>query len=411
MRAYERLLKYITFDTMADAEKGEQNQVPSSPGQWELANALMEELKALGVTDAVLDEKCFIYGTIPSNLPEGKKAKTVGFIAHIDTATSFPGPGDTARLIENYDGKPVTLCPGVVLDPEIFPALAASKGDDIIVTNGETLLGSDDKAGIAEIMTAIEYMMTHPEFVHGEVAFIFTPDEEIGGSMRNVDIGKTSAEVAYTLDGEAFGMIEYQSFCSGAVMIEVNGVSAHPCFGKDLLKNALVIGNELHNMLPPWQRPEHTENFDGYYHLVQMEGNPQKCKMAYLIRYYTFAEYEAAKSRLQRAADYLNAAYGEETVMLQFIDGRKSITEAIEANRELIDFALEEIAACGVTPTVPVMRGGTDGVALTEMGLPCPNLGTGSYNHHAVTEFANVQEMDKCVELILRLVKRFAEEA
>ena len=408
MKAYERLLKYITYDTMADAEKGEQNQVPSSQGQWELANALMEELKALGVTDAVLDEKCFIYGSIPSNLPEGKKTKTVGFIAHIDTATTFPGPGNTARLIENYDGQPVTLCPGVVLDPEVFPTLAASKGDDILVTNGKTLLGGDDKAGVAEIMTAIEYMMTHPEFKHGEVAFIFTPDEEIGGSMRNVDVSKTSAEVAYTLDGEAFGMIEYQSFCNGAVMMEMNGVSAHPCFGKDLLKNALVIGNEFHAMLPSWQRPEHTENFDGYYHLVQMEGNPQKCKMAYLIRYYTPSEYEAAKNRIQRTADYLNAEYGEETVTLQFMDGRKSITEAIEAHRELIDYALEEIAACGVTPTIPVMRGGTDGIAFTEMGLPCPNLGTGSYNHHAVTEFANVQEMDKCVELILRLVKRFA---
>lgn len=408
MRAYERFLNYITYDTMADAIEGEKGTVPSSPGQLEFAGALMEELSSLGVTDAKLDEKGFIYGRIPSNMDESGNCPVIGFIAHMDTATTFPGPGNTARLITDYDGKPVILNSEVTLDPEIFPALKAARGKDIIVTNGKTLLGGDNKAGVAEIITAIEYMMNHPEYKHGEVAFIFTPDEEIGGSTKNIDVKKSTAALAYTLDGEAPGMIEYQSFCTGAVTLEINGVSAHPAYGKDILKNALIIGNEFHSMLPAWLRPEHTENYDGYYHLVQMEGNPQHCKMAYLIRFYTEEEYRTAKERISRTVRYLNFEYGEDTVTAQFIDGRKSMTNLIEKHRELIDYALDAIKACGITPVIPVMRGGTDGVALTEMGLPCPNLGTGSYNHHAVTEFAIVQEMDKCVELILRLVKRFA---
>lgn len=408
MRAYERLLKYITYDTMADAMEGEKGTIPSSSGQLVFAKELMDELISMGV-EAELDSKGFIYGSIAANLKEDKKVPVIGFIAHLDTATTFSGPGNTAKLIRGYDGKSIALNDKVTLDPAVFPALKDAEGKDIIVTNGVTLLGGDDKAGVAEIMTAIEYMNTHPEYKHGEIAFIFTPDEEIGGSMKNIDVKKTRAELAYTLDGEAFGMIEYQSFCTGAVLLEIKGVTAHPCFGKDILKNALVIGNEFHSMLPAWQRPEHTENFDGYFHLVQMEGNPQHCKMAYLIRYYTEEEYNREKKRLNRTALYLNEAYGENTVSLEFMDGRKSITKEIEAHREIIDYALAAIRDCGIEPTIPVMRGGTDGVVLTEMGLPCPNLGTGSYNHHAVTEFAVVQEMDQCVELILRIAARFAD--
>ena len=408
MRAYERLLKYITFDTQADAQKGEDDVVPSSPGQWGLARALMAELAALGIEHAELDEKGFIYGSIPSNLPKGQQCDTIGFIAHMDTATTFPGAGDTARIIEKYDGGEIPLCEGVVLNPENCNGLKDSVGDDLIVTNGKTLLGADDKAGLAEIMTALAYMMEHPEFLHGEVAFIFTPDEEIGGSMRHIDVEKTSAKYAYTLDGEAFGMVEYQSFCGGAVTLEIDGVSAHPCFGKGQLENALVIGNQLHNMLPAWERPEHTEGFDGYYHLVQMEGNPQKCKMAYLIRYYKEEEYNRAKKRVEQIAELLNTEYNREAIRLNFMDGRMSITEKIEEKKELIDFAVEEIRNCGAEPVIPPMRGGTDGVALTEKGLLCPNLGTGSYNHHAINEFANIQQMDRCVELILRITTRFA---
>lgn len=408
MRAYERLLKYITFDTQADAQKGEDGVVPSSPGQWDLAKALMEELAKLKIENVVLDEKGFIYGSIPSNLPQGQQCDAIGFIAHMDTATTFPGPADTARIIKKYDGGEITLCEGVVLNVENCSGLKASIGDDLIVTNGKTLLGADDKAGLAEVMTALAYMMEHPEFSHGEVAFVFTPDEEIGGSMRHISVEKISAEYAYTLDGEAFGTVEYQSFCNGAVMLEIDGVTAHPCAGKGVLENALVIGNQLHSMLPAWERPEHTDGFDGYYHLVQMEGNSQKCKMAYLIRYYKEEEYNRAKKRVEQIAELLNIEYNREAVHLTFMDGHMSITEKIEEKKELIDFAVEEIKKCGAEPIIPPMRGGTDGVVLTEKGLRCPNLGTGSYNHHAVNEFADIQQMDRCVELILRIIARFA---
>ncbi|EOS70210.1 peptidase T [Lachnospiraceae bacterium MD308] len=408
MRAYERLLKYITFNTQADAKKGEDGVVPSSSGQWDLANALMEELAELGIKNVELDEKGFIYGSIPSNLSEEQQCDTIGFVAHMDTATTFPGPENTARIIEKYDGGLIMLCEGVVLEPENCSGLKDSIGDDLIVTNGKTLLGADDKAGLAEIMTALSYMIEHPEFSHGEVAFIFTPDEEIGGSMRHIDIEKTNAKYAYTLDGEAFGMVEYQSFCGGAVTLEIDGITAHPCSGKGVLENALVLGNQLHSMLPAWERPEHTEGFDGYYHLVQMEGNSQKCKMSYLLRYYREEEYNRAKKRVEQIAERLNEEYGRKAVHLTFIDGSMSITKKIEEKKELIDFAVEEIRNCGVEPVIPPMRGGTDGVALTEKGLRCPNLGTGSYNHHAVNEFANIQQMDRCVELILRIIARFA---
>lgn len=405
MKAYERLLKYITYETQADGT-GKSETVPSTPGQTVFARALMEELKALGI-EAVMDEKSYIYGSLPGNVE--RHVPVVGFIAHMDTATNFPGPGNTARLIENYDGSVLQLCEGVAMDPEKMPSLKASVGNDLIVTNGKTLLGGDDKAGVAEIMTALEYMREHPEFPHGEVAFIFTPDEEIGGSTKHIDLSKTTAEVAYTLDGEEFGTVEYQNFSKGAFTAEIKGVAAHPAYAKDLMKNALIIAAELHNMMPPWQRPEHTEGFDGYFHLVQMEGTPHQCKMAYLINFHTVKEYEERKEFVRHIADFLNMKYGAGTVQLEFIDGKMCVEEKIEARMELIDFAKEEIKNCGAVPQVVPMRGGTDGVALTAMGLLCPNLGTGSYNHHAVNEFANVQEMDKCVELILRLVGRFSQ--
>lgn len=255
-----------------------------------------------------------------------------------------------------------------------------------------------------------DYVEDNPNPSLEELIETFGSPEEIGGSTKHIDLTKSSAEIAYTLDGEGFGTVEYQNFCKGAFTVQIHGISAHPCYAKNLMKNALIVAAELHSMMPPWQRPEHTEGFDGYYHLVQIEGNPQEAKMAYLLNFHTIDEYEERKTFVKHIVDFLNNKYGDNTIELEFIDGKMCVEDLIEARMELIDYAKEEIAKCGQIPEVIPMRGGTDGVALTAMGLPCPNLGTGSYNHHSVHEFANIQEMDLCVEMILGLIRRFGEQ-
>ena len=410
MNLQDRFLKYIEFDTMADTEAGEKGVVPSSPGQKILADVLFEEVKSFGVTDAVIDEKCFIYGSIPSNIEGEEQPPTLGFIAHFDTATTFPGPGKTYRIVENYNGGVIELCKGVQLDPKNISALADSVGEDLIVTNGKTLLGGDDKAGVAEIMTAIEYIMTHPELKHGRIAFAFTPDEEIGGSMKYFDTDKFSADVAYTLDGEEFGTLEYESFCNSAAIIEIEGISAHPGYAKNSMVNALNIASEFHQYIPAWERAEHSEGYEGFYHLVMMEGNPQHCKTAYLLKDFEKSGLEKREEKIRAIADLLNKDYGEGRVSLSFVRGRMNMAELIEEHAELIENAKEAIESLGAVPSVTPLRGGTDGVALTFQGIPCPNLGTGAYNHHAVTEFVNLHKMEKCKELILKLIDIFAEE-
>lgn len=408
MNVQERFLKYITYDTRADAVTGEKGAIPSSPGQTVFAGALYEEIKSLGITDVTMDEKSFVYGGIPSNIEGEAQPPTVGFIAHIDTATNFPGPGDSWRVITDYDGSIIELGGGIFLDPAENPALMDAAGDDLVVTNGETLLGGDDKAGVAEIMTAIEYLMTHPEMKHGQVAFAFTPDEEIGGSMRNFDLDQFQADFAYTLDGEEFGTLEYENICNSAVVLEIEGVSAHPGYAKNQMKHALNIANEFHSHLPAWERAEHTEGYEGFYHLVQMEGNPKHCRTAYLIKDFEEDGLAAKEQRVRDIADLLNKTYGEGTISLEFIEGKKNMASIIEEHMELIDYAKEAIRSCGTEPIIAPLRGGTDGVALSFRGLPCPNLGTGAYNHHALTEFANVQKMEKCKDMILKLIEIFA---
>lgn len=405
MDVKERFKTYIVYDTQADAESKE---IPSSPGQRVFAEALYREIKSLGIEDVQMDEKGYIYGKIPANTDKAKSAPVLGFIAHMDTATNFPGPGDSARMIENYQGGDIELCDQVYLSPEEYPALRSMIGDDLVVTNGKTLLGGDDKAGVAEIVTALEYMTEHPEFEHGQVAFAFTPDEEIGGSTKHFDLKKFGADMAYTLDGEAFGTLEYESFCNGAVQLSFHGVSAHPGYAKGVMKNALNIANEFHNLLPAWDRAEHSEGYEGFFHLVIMEGNPQESKSAYLIKDFEEEGYRRRKAQLEAAVSYINGFYGEGTVTAEYLDGKMNMASLIIKHPQLINIALEEIEACGVSAQTTPMRGGTDGVSLTFSGLPCPNLGTGSFNHHSVHEFASVDQMKKSVELILRLIGRFS---
>lgn len=406
MKAYERFLNYVMVNTKAD---GESSSIPSSSGQKEFAQRLFEELSDLGVKDLILTEQGYLYGKIPSNLPpEEPQPLTVGFIAHLDTAPNLDSPHVRPKLIQPYQGEVIPLENGLVHDPSQDPCLQAALGAGIIITDGTTLLGGDDKAGVAEIVTMVEYVMTHPDYHHGPIAFAFTPDEEIGGSCKNFDINRFGADVAYTIDGEGFGTLEYENFCSGAAVVTIQGVMTHPGYAKNLMKNALVIGTEFHQMLPAWERPEHTEGYEGFQHLAEFNGDCGACTLGYLIRDFDAAGYEQRQARFQRIADYLNGQYGEGTVQLERIDANQNMASRLQETPYVIEFAKESIAACGVEPQVTPIRGGTDGVKLTFMGVPCPNLGTGSYHHHSALEFANIREMDQCVELMLRLGTRFA---
>ena len=403
MRAYERFLKYVMFDTMSEEDS---QTVPSTPGQKVLGQALVDEIKSLGIEDVSMDDMGYVYGSVPSNIEE--EVPVIGFIAHVDTSSAHPSPKSTPRIIEDYAGGVIQLAAGPVLDPADDANLRKAAGCGLIVTDGTTLLGGDDKAGAAEIVTALEYMAQHPEFQHGKVAFSFTPDEEIGTSQDNFDVEAFGARFAYTVDGADFGDIEYENFNAASAVVTVEGVSTHPGEAKDKMLNAALIAMEFDGQLPPWERPEHTEGYEGFYHLLHIEGDCSHCQMRYIIREHDFDKFAARKETVRRAADTLNARYGQGTVTVQIKDDYRNMAEKIRPHMHLIEFAKEAIAECGVVPRVPAIRGGSDGARLSFNGVPCPNLGTGSWNHHAVTEVANIDHMDQCAETIIRIIGKYA---
>lgn len=403
MKTVERFLNYVMYDTMSDENS---QSVPSTPGQMVLARALAEELKGLGIADVRLDEKGYIYGSVPSNIE--KEVPVIGFIAHMDTADSYPSPKTAPRIIEAYDGGVIRLSSGAELDPAKDASLRNAIGCSLIVTDGNTLLGGDDKAGVAEIVTALEYLTQHPEFKHGKIAFSFTPDEEIGTSQDHFDVEAFGARFAYTVDGADLGDIEYENFNAASAIIDIEGINTHPGEAKDKMKNASLIAMEFDGLLPPWERPEHTEDFEGFYHLLSIEGDCSHCRMRYIIREHDSDKFDARKETVKRAADLLNARYGAGTVNAEIKDGYHNMAEMVRPHMHLIDFAKEAIAACGVSPRVPAIRGGTDGSILSFRGVPCPNLGTGSWNHHSVTEIANIDHMEQCTEVILGIISRYA---
>lgn len=404
MRPYERFLNYVMFDTMS--LEG-QTTVPSTPGQRTLAEALVSELRGFGIEDVRLDDKGYIYGSVPSNIE--KEVPVIGFIAHVDTSDAHFSPKVRPRIIKGYDGSRIELAPGVVLDSTTDANLQNAVGCDIIVTDGTTLLGGDDKAGVAEIITALEYMAEHPDFKHGKIAFSFTPDEEIGTSQDNFDVPAFGAEFAYTVDGADFGDIEYENFYGASLTVDIIGVSTHPGEAKDKMKNASLIAMEFDALLPPWERPEHTQGYEGFYHLMHISGDCEHCQMNYIIREHDYERYQQRKTMVLQAAEMLNGRYGEGTVNADVKDGYRNMAEMVRPHMHLIDFAKDAIAECGVTPRVPAIRGGTDGSELSYKGVPCPNLGTGSFNHHSLTEVANIDHMDQCAEVILKIISRYAE--
>ena len=400
MRAYERLLKYVKVWTTSDLESGTH---PSTMRQFDLAHQLVQELKDLGLTDAHVDEHCYVYATLPAT-PGQESAKPLGFIAHMDTADDASGENVNPQIHPNYDGGKVVLpATGTVLDPAQFPFLTEMKGQTLITTDGSTLLGADDKAGVSEIMTMLERVISEKR-PHGKLCIGFTPDEEIGEGASLFDVEGFGAAYAYTVDGEDAGEISYENFNAAAAVVTVHGFSVHPGSAKNTMINAQNVAMEFHAALPAFSRPEHTEGREGFFHLTSMVGDVTTAKLGYIVRDHDAAKFAARKAQMEHIAACLNERYGEGTVELDIHDSYRNMLEKIQPNFHLVENARKAIRAAGLEPIETPVRGGTDGATLSYMGLPCPNLGTGGFNFHGPCECITAEKMDQCTEILLNLV-------
>ena len=391
----ERFLAYVGYETTSC----EANECcPSTPNQMALARALAAEMQELGIADARVDEHGYVYGTIPA---KGDHPARVGFIAHMDTSDAVKGPTHP-RMVKNYDGGAITLENGVVIDG--FDFLPGLKGQDLIVTDGASVLGADDKAGVAEIMTLAARLMAPDAPEHCAVSIGFTPDEEIGRGADLFNVADFHADYAYTVDGGALGELEYENFNAAAAQVKVRGVNIHPGSAKNQMKNALLIGMEFNGMLPAWETPAHTEGYEGFYHLCEMQGDEELTTLSYILRDHDADKLEQKKETMRRIAAYLNQKWGEGTVEVTIRDSYRNMREMLEPHMEIVDKAKDAFEACGVTPIVQPIRGGTDGARLSYMGLLCPNLSTGGMNGHGRKECVAVQDMDTMVDVLEKLV-------
>ena len=405
MRAYERLLKYVQGHTTSDPNSGTH---PSTLRQLDLAKILVEELKELGLTDAHVDEHCYVYATLPAT-PGQESAAPLGLIAHMDTADDASGENVRPQIHENYDGGDVVLpATGKVMKVSAFPFLASMKGETLITTDGTTLLGADDKAGVAEIMTAVETVIREGR-PHGKLCIGFTPDEEIGEGADLFDIPGFGADFAYTVDGGDAGDIEYENFNAAAATVTIHGFSVHPGSAKDTMINASNVAMEFHGALPVMARPETTEGRQGFYHLCQMYGDVTTAKLGYILRDHDAAKLQFKKDNMQDIADYLNGKYGAGTVEVEIKDSYRNMLEKIKPHFHLIETARKAVRMAGLEPVEVPVRGGTDGATLSWMGLPCPNLGTGGFNFHGVCECTTVERMDKATEILLNIVEIYSK--
>lgn len=404
MRAYERLLRYAQVYTTSDPES---ESSPSSARQFDLANLLAEELKALGVADARVDEYCYVYGTLPAT-PGCENKPALGLIAHMDTSPDASGERVKPLLHENYDGKDLTLPSGAQLTLERFPFLASMKGETLITSDGTTLLGADDKAGVAEIVTAVETLLKEGR-PHGKVCIGFTPDEEVGRGAERFDIAGFGADFAYTVDGGDVGGVEYENFNAASAVVTVKGFSVHPGDSKDKMINASNVAMEFHMALPQMARPEHTQGREGFYHLTQMYGDVNEAKLGYILRDHDAAKLEYKKENLLHIAECLNGRYGAGTVAVEIRDSYRNMIEKIRPHFHLIETARKAIRMVGLEPEELPVRGGTDGATLSWMGLPCPNLGTGGFNYHGTAECITAERMDKATQVLLNIVALYAE--
>ena len=405
MRAYERLLQYVKVYTTSDPTSGAH---PSTQRQFDLARMLVDELHALGVEDAMVDEYCYVYGSLPAT-PGCEERPALGLIAHMDTAPDAPGENVQPILHEHYDGRDVTLpATGAVMKVADFPFLASLKGETLITTDGATLLGADDKAGVAEIMTAVETLQ-QTGAPHGKLCIAFTPDEEIGEGASLFDLERFGADFAYTVDGGDVGGIEYENFNAASATVTVRGLSVHTGSAKNTMVNAANVAMEFHLSLPRMARPETTEGREGFYHLCQMVGDVNEAKLGYILRDHDAAKLEYKKDELLQTAAWLNGKYGPGTVTVELKDGYRNMIEKIRPHFHLVETARAAIRAAGLEPEEVPVRGGTDGAVLSWKGLPCPNLGTGGFNFHGVLECTTAERMDKAAEVVLNIVALYAK--
>ncbi|MBR2527470.1 MAG: peptidase T [Blautia sp.] len=405
MRAYERLIHYARIDTTSDESK--EDTVPSTPGQFDLARSLAEEMQALGISEVRVDDKCYVYGCIPAT--EGREdAVGLGFIAHLDTAPDFCGKNVAPQIHENYDGEDLVLGDsGLLLRTSQFPHLKKMKGKTLITTDGRTLLGADDKAGIAEIMTAAEQLISSGE-PHGRVCLCFSPDEEIGGGAKDLDIPGFGAVYAYTVDGGAENEIEYENFNAASAEFEIHGFNIHPGDAKDRMINAALLACRINGMLPEAETPRDTQDYEGFFHLTQMEGDVEKAVLRYIVRDHSAGHFEARLETLRHIEKIMNSRWGEGTVKLTIRQQYRNMKEKIEPCMHLIENAKRVIRDLGMEPVTSPVRGGTDGAQLSYRELPCPNLGTGGYAFHGPYEHITAEGMDFAVEVILGLIRAYS---
>lgn len=405
MRAYERFLNYVPVWTTSDETS---DTVPSADRELVLARMLVEEMKGLGITDARVDDKGYVYGHIPAT-PGCEDKPSLGLVAHMDTVADASGENIKPQIIENYDGKDVVLKgSGDILKIDEFPYLAELKGRTLITTDGTTLLGADDKAGIAEILTVAEEIIKEGP-PHGKICIGFTPDEEIARGAKHFDVEGFGADYAYTLDGDEEGEIQFENFNASTAFITIHGVSVHTGSAKDVMVNSQTIATEIHQMLPVNERPETTEGYEGFYHLVSVQGNVTTTKMKYFIRDFDRRSFDARAQKLRDIAEEMNKKYGEGKVEVEIVESYYNMREKIEPCMQLIDYAKAAIEHAGITPIVSPVRGGTDGARLSFKGLPCPNLGTGGHAFHGVFEHITVEGMDKAVLIVKDIIRQFAE--
>ena len=407
----DKFLKYVTIDTQSDEDS---TTSPSTEKQKDLARLLVGELKEMGASDVRMDEEYgYVYATIPSTLKEeGKEVPVIGFIAHMDTSPAVSGKDVKPRIVENYDGKDIVLNQelNIILPVEENPELLEYEGKKLIVTDGTTLLGADDKAGVAEIMTMAQTLLAHPEKEHGTIRIAFTPDEEVGRGVDHFDVEGFQADYAYTVDGGALGELEYESFNAAGARLHVNGYSVHPGSAKNKMLNAILLAQEFQSLLPVFETPAATEGYEGFYHADRMTGTVESAQVDYIIRDHSSELFEKKKAYFREAADFLNKKYGKEIFTVEMQDSYYNMKEKIyPENAHLIDTAVKAMEEAGVTPLIAPIRGGTDGSRLSFMGLPCPNLCTGGMNYHGRYEYVCIESMEKCVEIILNIISLYAE--
>ncbi|MBW7848406.1 MAG: peptidase T [Bacteroidales bacterium] len=397
-----RFLRYVSIDTQSDENS---DSCPSTAKQLNLLRMLYDELRAFGLQDVSMDSNGYVMATLPAN--NGKDGPVIGFIAHVDTSPDMPGENVNPKIVENWDGKDIVLNPeqGIVLSPSDFPEMNLYVGQTLIVTDGTTLLGADDKAGIAEIMTAIEYLVSHPEVKHGPVKIGFTPDEEIGRGVDKFEVEKFGADWAYTLDGGQIGELEFENFNAAGAKVFIQGRNIHPGYAKGKMKNALLMAMEFNALLPVFDRPEFTQDYEGFFHLIKVEGIVEKAMMQYIIRDHSRPVFEQRKKMLQQCVDFMNERYGDGSFILEMKDQYYNMREKVEPQYHIVETARKAMESLGIEPKIKPIRGGTDGSWLSFRGLPCPNIFAGGHNFHGKYEFVPLESMVKATEVVLKIIE------